>query len=134
MMEERMHGEFRLSFVDHVHHEHRHVHHEHRRAARLWRTAWGSSVLAFDHAAQHESLPWAVSDVPVTGREQRRAEPSRSAPLTVTRRIVSAIRLWRMRARSRQHLRELSDHMLKDIGLRREEVGYEFSKPFHYCD
>jgi uncharacterized protein YjiS (DUF1127 family) len=122
MMEERMCGEFRLSLL--------HVHQEHRRAARLWRTVWSSSVLSFDHVAQRESFPWAVSDVPLTGREQRRAEPSRSAPSTAIRRMAAAIRLWRERARSRQHLRELSDHMLKDIGLRREEVGYEFAEPF----
>jgi uncharacterized protein YjiS (DUF1127 family) len=32
--------------------------------------------------------------------------------------------------RSRQELRELGDHMLKDIGLRREEIGTEFRTPF----
>jgi uncharacterized protein YjiS (DUF1127 family) len=31
-------------------------------------------------------------------------------------------------------LRELDDHMLKDIGLRREELGYEFPKPFWRWD
>jgi uncharacterized protein YjiS (DUF1127 family) len=36
--------------------------------------------------------------------------------------------------RSRQKLRELSEHLLKDIGLRREDVGYEFQKPFWHCD
>ena len=123
MMEERMHGEFRLSWLNHVHPEH-------RRAARHWGTAWGSSVLAVNHAAQLKPLSWAVSNVAVTGRERGRAETSRIAPLAVIGRIVSAIRLWRVRARSRQHLRELSDHMLKDIGLRREEVGYEFAEPF----
>ena len=47
-------------------------------------------------------------------------------PLTAIRRIVAAIRRWREHARSRQQLRALSDHLLKDIGLRREDVGYEF--------
>jgi uncharacterized protein YjiS (DUF1127 family) len=56
------------------------------------------------------------------------------APLTAIRRIVAAIGLWRARARSRQELRELSDYMLKDIGLRREDVGYGFPKPFWRCD
>jgi uncharacterized protein YjiS (DUF1127 family) len=54
--------------------------------------------------------------------------------LTATRQAVAAIRLWRARARSRQELRELSDHLLKDIGLRREVVGYEFPAPFWHCD
>jgi uncharacterized protein YjiS (DUF1127 family) len=35
---------------------------------------------------------------------------------------------------SRQKLRELSEHLLKDIGLRREDVGYKFQKPFWHCD
>jgi uncharacterized protein YjiS (DUF1127 family) len=28
----------------------------------------------------------------------------------------------------------LSDHLLRDIGLTREEVGYEFPTPFSHCD
>jgi uncharacterized protein YjiS (DUF1127 family) len=52
----------------------------------------------------------------------------------VISRIITPIRLWRVRARSRQQLRELSDHLLKDIGLRREDVGYEFPKPFWPCE
>jgi hypothetical protein len=31
-------------------------------------------------------------------------------------------------------LRELSDYMLDDIGLRREELGYEPAKPFGHRD
>jgi uncharacterized protein YjiS (DUF1127 family) len=31
-------------------------------------------------------------------------------------------------------LRVLSDHMLKDIGLRRVNVGYEFRKSFWHYD
>jgi uncharacterized protein YjiS (DUF1127 family) len=51
----------------------------------------------------------------------------------VISRIVAAIRQWRIRARSRQQLREPSDNLLKDIGLRREGVGCEFPKPFWPC-
>jgi uncharacterized protein YjiS (DUF1127 family) len=76
----------------------------------------------------------ASPDVPFIGRSFRRAETSYVAPLTVIRRIVAAFRMWRIRARSQQELRELSDHLLKDIGLRREDVGYEFQKPFWHCD
>jgi uncharacterized protein YjiS (DUF1127 family) len=57
-----------------------------------------------------------------------RAEGYRA--LTAFRRIIAAIRLWRDRARSPQQLRELSDYMVDDIGLRREELGYEPAKPF----
>jgi len=42
----------------------------------------------------------------------------------------AAIRLWPERARSWQQLRELSDHMLKDIGMSQEEAFREAEKPF----
>ena len=58
------------------------------------------------------------------------AEARGVSPLSAIRRIISAIRLWRARAHSRQQVRELSGHLLKDIGLMRENVGYEFPKPF----
>ena len=72
--------------------------------------------------------------LPFTQLERRRARPRRIAPATVIRQIVAAIRLWRMRARSRQKLHELSDHVLKDIGLRREHLLSEFSKPIWRLD
>ena len=72
--------------------------------------------------------------LPFTQLERRRARPRRIAPATVIRQIVAAIRLWRMRARSRQKLHELSDHVLKDIGLRREHLVYEFPTPFWRLD
>ena len=72
----------------------------------------------------------ASPDLPPIRRSFRRAETTHIAPRTVIRRIVAAIGLWCARARSRQELRELSEHLLKDIGLRREDVGYEFPKPF----
>ena len=63
-------------------------------------------------------------------RSFHRAETIHIAPRTAIRRVVVAIGLWCARARSRQELRELSEHLLKDIGLRREDVGYKFPKPF----
>ena len=48
--------------------------------------------------------------------------------------LTRVIRHWRQRARARQQLRRLSDHMLKDIGLSREEVGHEFPWPFGRFD
>jgi uncharacterized protein YjiS (DUF1127 family) len=65
--------------------------------------------------------------------ELRQASPN-IAPLMVIRRIVAAIGLRRARARSQQELRELSDLTLKDIGLRREDVGSPFPKLFWQCD
>jgi uncharacterized protein YjiS (DUF1127 family) len=37
---------------------------------------------------------------------------------------------WLERARQRRQLRQLGDHMLKDIGLSRADVEAEASKPF----
>jgi uncharacterized protein YjiS (DUF1127 family) len=68
------------------------------------------------------------------GWVSRRAGTGRLAPLTVIRRLVAAIRSRRARARERQELRALSDHLLKDIGLTREDVGYEFPEPVLHCD
>jgi uncharacterized protein YjiS (DUF1127 family) len=63
-------------------------------------------------------------------RAPRRAGTTHIAALRAIRRIVAAIQLWRKRAHSRRQLHELNDHLLKDIGLRRADVGYEFPKPF----
>ena len=119
-MEEALHGEFRLSLLDRRGGDH-------RRAAR-------PAAGTFDPVAQYGPFLWASPDMPLTGRTPRRAGTRHSAVLTATRQAVAAIRLWCARARSRQELRELSDHLLKDIGLRREEVGYEFPTPFWRCD
>jgi len=37
---------------------------------------------------------------------------------------------WLERVRQRRHLGQLSDHMLKDIGLSRADVESETAKPF----
>jgi uncharacterized protein YjiS (DUF1127 family) len=68
------------------------------------------------------------------GPEKRRGDTGHIALLTVIRRFAAAIRLRRARARSRHQLRELSDHLLKDIGLRREVLVYEFPMPLLHCD
>jgi uncharacterized protein YjiS (DUF1127 family) len=80
--------------------------------------------------------PGAPSSTPLrfTERAPPRAETRGVSPLSAIRRIVSRIRLWRARARSRQELCELRDHQLADIGLRREDVGYWFPEPFWYHD
>jgi uncharacterized protein YjiS (DUF1127 family) len=122
MMEESLHGEFRLSSLGHGHHKS-------RRAVRLPRTVYATFLHTFYPALRHRSTRLASLDVPIT-HTTRRARNSHIAPLAAVRLIVAAIRRRCERARSRQQLRELSDHMLRDIGLRREDVGYEFPKPF----
>jgi uncharacterized protein YjiS (DUF1127 family) len=46
------------------------------------------------------------------------------------RRGLDALRLWRERARGRQQLRTLDDHLLRDIGLTRLQAEAEADKPF----
>ena len=107
MMEESLHGEYRLSSLDHRHDE--------RRRAGRW---YGATVVrTIDGTVQQEWPLWPLLDVPLTGRAPRRAETSYIAALSIVWRIVAAIRLWRGRARSRRQLHELNDHLLKDIGL-----------------
>ena len=98
------------------------------------RTRRGSAFGIYDPARQ---LGAPSSMPPKLGYSERLspcAEPWGVSPLAVIRRIVSAIRLWRARARSRQELCELSDHQLSDIGLRRHDVGYGFPEPFWHRD
>ena len=97
---------------------------ERRGQARPALAVRASSLRAFDPVAQYGLPRWASPGV------SRRADTRHIAVPTRIRRIVAAIRRRRERARSRQQLRELSDHMLRDIGLRREDVGYKFPKLF----
>jgi uncharacterized protein YjiS (DUF1127 family) len=53
-----------------------------------------------------------------------------AAPWTSAVAVVEGALAWFERARQRRHLSELSDHMLKDIGLSRADVEAEAAKPF----
>ena len=44
--------------------------------------------------------------------------------------IAELVLTWFERARERRRLAQLSDHMLKDIGLSRADLENEISKPF----
>jgi uncharacterized protein YjiS (DUF1127 family) len=57
-----------------------------------------------------------------------------SAPLAMIRRILAVMRLRRARIRSRQQLKELDNHLLRDIGLGREAVDYAYPRPELYWD
>ncbi len=46
------------------------------------------------------------------------------------RRAVNPVGMWNDRSRQRRHLLELSDHLLRDIGVMRVEVEAEAAKPF----
>jgi uncharacterized protein YjiS (DUF1127 family) len=101
---------------------------------RLPATVWVVSARTFDLVVPQGSPLWAWPDVPLPQGLPRDGDTPGNAPPGTIRRIIAAIRVWRRHARSRQELRELSDHMLKDIGLRREDVGYPLAPPLWYRD
>jgi uncharacterized protein YjiS (DUF1127 family) len=127
MMEQSLHREYRLSLLDRRGDQR-------RSAARRPATVGAFSRFTLDPVAQRGTPLWASPIAVLIGQSRRRIEPKPIAPLTVIRRIVAAVRLWRERARSRQQLRELSDYMLDDVGLRREQPGYEPAKAFGHRD
>ncbi len=58
------------------------------------------------------------------------AKSTAAALWTLPERIADTVYEWQKRASGRHHLRQLSDHMLKDIGLSRADVEGEAGKPF----
>ena len=88
------------------------------------------AVRALELTTRRERLPWTSLDGRRTRWVPHRRETGSIALLTAIRRLSAAIQEWRRRARSRQELSKLSDHMLKDIGLSREAANYEAGKPF----
>jgi uncharacterized protein YjiS (DUF1127 family) len=44
--------------------------------------------------------------------------------------LLEILLVWQERARDRQRLAELDDHLLKDIGISRVDAWHEASKPF----
>ena len=105
-----------------------HYHDKTRKAAR-WHGA-AAVAHSLDLAAQPEWFLWTSPGLPRAGSAPNRAVTSHIAPLTALRRIAAIIRMCRRRARSREQLCELNDHLLKDIGLSREAACYEAAKPF----
>ena len=67
----------------------------------------------------------------VTSLEQRPAQLF-NGPHPV-RSVLAQMALWHLRASLRRDLRRLAmvgDHMLRDVGLTRDEVAREVAKPF----
>ena len=73
----------------------------------------------------HDAPPRRVPD---------RATTDRITPLAMIRRILGVMRLRRERVRSRQQLKELDSHLLKDIGLGREAIDYTSPRLEPYWD
>lgn len=58
-----------------------------------------------------------------------RSAPSRSLS-SIALRLVETVEVWAERRRQRRALLELSEHMLKDIGISRVDALREAGKPF----
>lgn len=99
-----------------------------RRALR--RQGVAVAVRTLELTARRERLPWTSLDARRTRWVPHRAKTRGIVLLTAIRRTVLAFQEWRQRARSRQELSKLSDHMLNDIGLSREAAHCEAAKPF----
>jgi uncharacterized protein YjiS (DUF1127 family) len=56
-------------------------------------------------------------------------ERTATAP-TLRTRLIESLRAWQQRRRSRRDLLMLDDHLLRDIGLTRDQIATESSKPF----
>ncbi|WP_366556101.1 DUF1127 domain-containing protein [Aquibaculum sediminis] len=52
------------------------------------------------------------------------------SPLEALLRLYRLTGIWTRRSQDRLHLKELDDHLLQDLGLSREQVEREISKPF----
>ncbi|KAA3651336.1 MAG: DUF1127 domain-containing protein [Proteobacteria bacterium] len=42
----------------------------------------------------------------------------------------TTLSVWRKRSASRRELRELDDHVLRDVGISRSQADFEGNKPF----
>ena len=58
------------------------------------------------------------------------ARPSLSSPLQMLHGLSDLIGAWERRARERRMMAEMSDHMLKDLGISRGDAVRESQKPF----
>ena len=75
----------------------------------------------------------AASTTSTTSNEAQAAAGFRRAVglLRAARRgALGAAAAWQELARQRRSLRELDDHLLRDIGLTREQITIEGAKPF----
>lgn len=117
-MIESLYGEFLVSSL-------RRHHDQPKTAVGISQTVWLSSVNLIDLPAHHASSPGSPPDVALDRPAPPRGETSDITPLAAIRRIFAALRRWRGRSRSQQQSHELSDHLLRDIGLSRVVLAYD---------
>lgn len=59
-----------------------------------------------------------------------RSLPTLPSPGQALTRLVEVLATWERRARERRTLAEMSNHMLKDLGISRVDARLEADKPF----
>jgi uncharacterized protein YjiS (DUF1127 family) len=79
------------------------------------------------------TCPSKIWEQTVGAREWKARSPRRIAQLSVLwRRACMAVAEWDSRARQREKLAQLNDHLLADIGLTRAKPIVEVSKLFYW--
>jgi len=76
------------------------------------------------------ALPAAVALSTIVSAVNLSTSTSRSYRLSRWSQVTRHIAKWRIRARSRNELMNLSDRTLLDIGISRFDAEFEASKPF----
>ena len=64
------------------------------------------------------------------GSGHRIPVPTHATPASIRHVIWRMLITWQKRSQDRAHLKALDVYLLKDIGLTREMVNHETSKPF----
>jgi uncharacterized protein YjiS (DUF1127 family) len=77
------------------------------------------------------SPPYRQGPLRRRGSVRRGATTGETRLLTAIRRFLVRSWQWSRRTRLQMQLCELSDHLLKDIGLRQERVAQGFAEPDH---
>ncbi|HLJ21191.1 MAG TPA: DUF1127 domain-containing protein [Stellaceae bacterium] len=80
---------------------------------------------------------WRHPAIVLRGWQPRAIEPGRSLGERLAGAVAAAVRqvrTWRERARSRQALLNLDDHMLRDLGISRATADFKGSQPFWRTD
>ncbi len=63
-------------------------------------------------------------------KDATRTLPSLPSPMQVVVRLAGLVAIWERRARERRALGEMSEHMLKDLGISRVDARREAEKAF----
>lgn len=83
------------------------------------------------HTNHEDDVRSARTIMPATGGHETEEAPARPAVAArAWRWIVGCYRRARRRARLRRDLARLDDHLLRDIGCRREDLLREVRRPF----